>query len=75
MRATWMAIVGMLAAAGCGRESIESFTELDRNDDSRISREEARADPALALEFSDIDGNSDGELSAGEYLQAAREAY
>lgn len=71
MRATWTTIVVSIVAAGCGRESIEPFADLDRDGDSRISRQEADADPSLASEFSQIDVDSDGELSASEYLRAA----
>lgn len=71
MRATWMAIVGTIAAAGCERDPVEPFADLDRNEDSRISREEARADPSIEDEFANADKNSDGELSAQEYLRAA----
>lgn len=71
----WLVAVVMIVAAGCERERVESFSDLDRDGDSRISRDEASADPLLEARFSELDANGDGELSAREYLHAALAKY
>lgn len=66
-----MAVAAMIVATGCAREPVEPFADLDRDGDSRISRDEASADPSLDVRFADLDADEDGELSAAEYLHAA----
>jgi len=65
-----MAVLLMLAGA-CSRQNITSFPMLDRNQDGRISRQEAAQDADLAKIFDRLDTNKDGELSPLEYLQVA----
>lgn len=70
----WRAITFALAllAAACGREPVRTFSDLDRDGDGRISRAEATANASLERRFAEHDSDEDGELSAIEYLQAAR---
>ncbi|WP_223619894.1 hypothetical protein [Lysobacter sp. ESA13C] len=44
-----------------------SFAELDRNGDSKISRDEAALDARLAANFATHDHDGDGALSLAEY--------
>lgn len=71
----WLAAVVTIAAVGCDREPVEPFADLDRDGDSRISRDEASADPRLDGRFTEVDADADGELSAREYLHAASAKY
>ena len=45
----------------------KSFAELDVNADSKISKQEAAADPSLTKMFASHDANRDGSLSEAEY--------
>ena len=45
----------------------QGFSQLDANEDSQISREEAKIDPTLLRVFNELDRDRDGQLSASEY--------
>ena len=61
-----------LAGGGAGGKASsetprQGFTQLDANEDSHISKDEAKLDPTLARVFNELDRNRDGQLSASEY--------
>lgn len=45
------------------------FNKLDQNNDGRISKEEAAADPTLTDHFKRLDNNSDGQIEKGEFAR------
>ena len=50
------------------RQATEAkFESLDRNDDGRVSKSEARDDSRLSAQFTSADTNSDGYLTEPEY--------
>jgi uncharacterized lipoprotein YajG len=46
-----------------------SLKQADKNNDGYVSRSEADASPALSKQFTTLDSNSDGKLSAQEYAK------
>lgn len=48
---------------------VPGFSGLDRNNDSVLSRSEARGNPALHAQFDEVDDNADGRLDRTEYLE------
>jgi Ca2+-binding EF-hand superfamily protein len=48
-------------------EKMVTLKQADKDKDGYISRSEADASPALSRQFSALDKNSDGKLSAAEY--------
>lgn len=57
-------------AYGCAQSTIPPFSELDENGDGRIEAIEVERSPALRDIFVEVDADSDGELTVGEYMQA-----
>ena len=49
-----------------------SMTQLDKNKDGAIDKEEAKASPSLSAGFDKADTNKDGKLDAGELSAASR---
>jgi Ca2+-binding EF-hand superfamily protein len=49
------------------REVDAVFTALDRDEDGRISKHEARKDPALLARFAGVDADGDGYLDRDEF--------
>lgn len=49
----------------------KAFTDMDRNTDGRLSREEVRNDNQLTQRFQSLDTNRDGNLSEEEYSVSA----
>lgn len=51
---------------------LEVFNKADIDHDGKLSRDEAKALPAIAEQFAKLDRDSDGFLSAEEFLLAFR---
>ncbi|TAK82821.1 MAG: EF-hand domain-containing protein [Aquabacterium sp.] len=51
---------------------LEVFNKADIDHDGRLSRDEAKALPAIDEQFAKLDRDSDGFLSADEFLLAFR---
>jgi hypothetical protein len=49
-----------------------SMSELDKNKDGAIDKQEAKASPSLSAVFDKADTNKDGKLDAGELSAASR---
>jgi hypothetical protein len=64
--------VGLAVGTGCAREGITPFADLDTDNNGRVSREEAAGDLTLTGLFATVDEDSDGELTAREYLAATK---
>lgn len=47
------------------------FNDLDKNDDGKLSRAEAAANPKVAQKFAESDGDKDGYVTRAEYLKTA----
>ncbi|MBM0107748.1 hypothetical protein JM946_23635 [Steroidobacter sp. S1-65] len=56
---------GRIAAA-------DSFNDLDRNGDHRISRSEAGFDRLFSQTFAEVDADGDGFVSAAEFAAAEK---
>ncbi|MCC2615538.1 hypothetical protein LJ739_04720 [Aestuariibacter halophilus] len=54
----------LTSAATVARADV--LTQLDANEDGKVSAEEAAQDAALAAKFEELDTNKDGFLSADE---------
>lgn len=50
-------------------DKVISLKQADKNNDGYISRTEADASPALSKQFTTLDANGDGKLSAQEYAK------
>lgn len=69
---TKASLIGLLMiASACSRSDIASFSELDRDDDGRISESEAGRDSRFGRLFQELDVDRDGELTPREYLAGA----
>ena len=53
------------ASSKTGAESMD-YATLDKNGDGNISKEEAKADPALSAKFDALDNDKSGSLSTTE---------
>ena len=49
-----------------------SMTQLDKNKDGAIDKQEAKGSPSLSAVFDKADTNKDGKLDAGELNAASR---
>jgi hypothetical protein len=49
------------------------FEALDRNDDQRISKDEAARERSLSRRFASVDSSGDGYLSRSEYRARPRD--
>jgi EF hand len=56
-----------ISASADAPRSADPFTALDRDQDGRLSLEEARIDTALGRRFAQLDSNKDGFLSPMEF--------
>jgi hypothetical protein len=63
----------MNTPSAAGGASADRFSELDRNHDGFLSRDEARNASELDTRFSELDQNNDGKLSREEYDALKRE--
>jgi Ca2+-binding EF-hand superfamily protein len=50
----------------------EAFARADKNNDGKLSKEEAENLPALAQRFEQIDTDKDGFISKAEYMDALK---
>lgn len=67
------AFIGLLVfTAACSRGAVAPFSELDRDGDGRISRQEAADDARISQLFGRLDSDRNGELSPHEYLHVAQ---
>ena len=57
------------ASSTTGAQSTD-YSKLDANGDGMISKEEAKADPALAAQFGELDADKNGTLSSSELAKA-----
>jgi len=57
------------ASSTTHHEKVMTLKEADKNKDGYISKSEADASPALSQQFSTLDKNNDGKLSAEEYAK------
>ena len=64
------AVLGLAAAQGAyaAKGDVPGFNDMDKDDDGKLSRSEASANPRLAEHFNEVDRNGDGNLTRGEYL-------
>jgi len=74
-RTSWLflavsTVLGLAATQGASaaQGDVPGFNDLDKNDDGKLSRSEASANPRLAEHFKEVDKNADGYLGRGEYL-------
>jgi hypothetical protein len=51
---------------------LEAFARADKNNDGKLSKEEAENLPAIAQRFEQIDVDKDGAISKAEYLEALK---
>jgi len=49
-----------------------SMTQLDKNKDGAIDKQEAKSSPSLSAVFDKADTNKDGKIDAGELSAASR---
>ena len=50
------------------------FSQLDTNNDGKISKQEAQASKTLSREFAKLDSNKDNQLSLTEFMSATNMA-
>src|SRR5262245_32075319 len=75
MKRTWLFSLALISSplASAGHpEGKGHFTDMDRDGDGLISREEAAGNPRLAERFDAIDVNKDGKLSKDEMKSSFR---
>ena len=75
--ATWLVAFGNASADDSGKPqklsvAVNTFTQLDRNGDHRISRSEAGFDRVMSNTFAEIDSDADGFVSVTEYAAAEK---
>lgn len=63
-----LAVGGAYAADDKRSRDYPNFNTMDRNNDGALTRTEAAANPKLVDQFAQVDSDSDGKLSRGEYL-------
>ena len=51
------------------KEELRAFSQLDTNNDGKISQEEAKKNPNLAIKFDSVDSNHDSAVDEGEFAQ------
>lgn len=57
------------ASSTTGAQSTD-YSKLDTNADGVISKDEAKADPALSAQFGELDADKNGTLSSSELAKA-----
>jgi hypothetical protein len=76
MKATFILLLGSICACGAMADEQDVRTErdvevvfdsLDRNDDQRISKQEATKERSLSRRFGGVDADRDGYLSKAEF--------
>jgi hypothetical protein len=76
MKATFLLLLGAVCACGASADEQEVrttrdvevvFNSLDRNDDERISKQEAAQERTLRRRFGGVDADRDGYLSKAEF--------
>ena len=72
------AFAALIAAAAPARANGDAgsdarFSDLDRNGDGFVSRDEGRDAEELNTRFSELDANNDGKLSRDEYAVLQQE--
>jgi Ca2+-binding EF-hand superfamily protein len=67
------AIIATLFAAGAAvAAEAPDFSAIDKDRSGAVSREEARAVPAILEVFARVDSNQDGQLNTVEYAEAVK---
>jgi hyperosmotically inducible protein len=64
------AVLPVLASAQQQTPADVTFNTLDKNKDSFVSRDEAKANKRIAKHFGESDANKDGKLSPDEFTKA-----
>jgi EF hand len=72
MSAKYIRWIAIALVTGCSDATVAPFPALDEDGDGRISRQEAADDEALVQRFAQADADRNGELTAIEYLEAAK---
>jgi Ca2+-binding EF-hand superfamily protein len=54
------------------QKSAMKFNKMDRDQDGRLSKEEAKTESTLSAQFAAVDQDSDGYVSESEYTAMAR---
>ncbi len=72
MKTTYAIIATLFAAGTAVAAEAPDFTAIDKDRSGAVSREEARAVPAVLELFSRVDANQDGQLSIVEYADAIK---
>jgi hypothetical protein len=76
MKVTFILLLGAVCACGASADQQEVrtardvdvvFKSLDRNDDERISKQEAAQERTLRRRFGGVDADRDGYLSKAEF--------
>lgn len=76
MKATFILLLGLCACGAMADDDQEVrtardvevvFDSLDRNDDARISKQEAAKERTLSRRFGGVDADRDGYLSKAEF--------
>jgi hypothetical protein len=76
MKATFILLLGSICACGAmaderdvrtTRDVQVVFDSLDRNDDQRISKQEAAKERSLSRRFGGVDADRDGYVSKAEF--------
>jgi len=67
-------ILGTLGSVANAGEAAISFGDLDANKDNMLTSDETGALPGIADQWSSLDADADGQLSADEYAGYAAPA-
>lgn len=62
-----LGVAACFAMGSVTAEELPKFEELDKNDDGRLSLEEAREDPDIAARFALADHDRNGYLTREEF--------